>query len=364
MTEREAYCILQHMKSFDAGTLRKMIEVAGTPEELLTLSGAELFKLGVTVDFDKQAEFDRVKNEPAVHSAFHYMIEKEIGYVCCTEAAYPAKLSEISDPPVGLFYRGILPEEDRPSAAIIGARRCSAYGKEMAHFFGSELAKQGVSVISGMALGVDGFAMRGARSVQANTWGVLGGGVDVCYPMENVGLYRDLSLGNGGILSERPPGYVARNYDFPIRNRIISGLSDVVLVIEAAEHSGSLITVNLALRDQREVFVLPGRVGDRSSAGCNELIKNGAQVLTCPEDVLQYLGLTVKGETVHRRKNTLTTRQEVVLRQMDTDAASVDDLLESTGFPLGVLTEVLVQLEILGEIRREGLGGYRKIHKG
>lgn len=363
LKEWEACCLLQHMTEFDAVTLGKMITAAGSAAEVLELRGSELYRLGITPGFEMQAAFDRIRDARVQEEAFLYMREKEIRYVSFTDEAYPERLLEIPDTPIGLFYRGILPENGVPKAAIIGSRRCSAYGKEMAHFFGAELAKRGVQVISGMALGVDGFAMRGARSADMNTWGVLGGGADVCYPMENVGLYRELILGNGGILSERPPGYTARNYDFPIRNRIISGMADVVLVIEAAEHSGSLITVNLALRDQREVFVLPGRVGDRASAGCNELIKNGAQVLTCPEDVLQYLGLHVEKETLCHTKNTLTKEQQAVFELMTSDGTSMDELLERTGFPVGMLTEVLVQLEILGEIRKEGLGGYRRVHR-
>lgn len=364
MTEREACCILQHMNVFDARELAVMIEAAGSAEELLALEGGELYKLGRTIDFEKQAVFDAWKDHHLQEAAFRYMEEKGIGYVSCWDPEYPVRLNTITDAPVGLFYRGKLPENGVPAAAIIGARRCTAYGKEMAHFFGTELARRGVQVISGMALGVDGYAMRGARSVDRDTWGILAGGVDLCYPMENVGLYRDLTQGFGGVLSERPPQYTGRPYDFPIRNRIISGLVDVVLVIEAAVHSGSLITVNTALRDQREVFVLPGRVGDHASSGCNELIKNGAQVLTCPEDVLQYLGISVQGETQHPVKKVLTAEQEVVLQFMGTDGTSVDDLLEQTGFPLGVLTEMLVQLEILGEIRRAGIGGYVKNYRG
>ena len=149
--------------------------------------------------------------------------------------------------------------------------------------------------------------------------------------------------------------------DFPVRNRIIAGLSDVLLVIEAAENSGSLITVNHALSQGKDVFALPGRVGERMASGCNELLKNGAQVLTCPEDVLQYLGIQVKKDTPAPKKAMLTREEKVVYECFGADDTTVDQLLEISTFPATILQTVLLTLEIKGLIRKTPFGGYRKV---
>ncbi|HAV27204.1 MAG TPA: DNA-protecting protein DprA, partial [Lachnospiraceae bacterium] len=184
---------------------------------------------------------------------------------------YPARFEGLSNMPEELYVMGSLPDENAPAVAIVGARMCSRYGHNTAFTFGKKLAEHGVSVISGMALGIDGAAQEGALSGGGKTYAVLGCGVDVCYPRSNKMLY-DRIPERGGILSEFPPGTQPLPYNFPLRNRLISALADVVIVVEARKKSGSLITVDYALEQGRSVYAVPGRVGDALSDGCNYLI--------------------------------------------------------------------------------------------
>ena len=210
-----------------------------------------------------------------------------VRFVAALEERFPQKLKEIPDPPFGIYYKGRMPEENEPAAAIIGARLASGYGREQARRFGRRIGARGIAVISGMARGIDGIAQKAALDAGGKSYAVLGCGVDICYPEENRELYEKL-LQEGGVLSEYPPGTFPDARLFPPRNRIISGLSDLVLVIEARKKSGTLITVDMALEQGREVYALPGRVSDALSDGCNRLIRQGAGAATCPEDILEY----------------------------------------------------------------------------
>ncbi|MBQ8138841.1 MAG: DNA-processing protein DprA [Lachnospiraceae bacterium] len=203
-------------------------------------------------------------------------------FISIYDPGYPERLKKISDPPLGLWYYGKLPEEDIPSAAVIGARDCSDYGRYIAASLGEYLGRSGVQVISGLARGIDGIAQKAALDAGGTSCGVLGCGADICYPPSNRPVYDKLKE-NGCIISSYPPGYPAIASNFPPRNRIVSGLSDAVVVIEARQKSGTLITVDMALEQGREVFAVPGRITDRLSDGCNGLIGQGANVFLSPE---------------------------------------------------------------------------------
>ena len=194
---------------------------------------------------------------------------------------YPDKLTHIADPPSALFVKGRLPKETALSVAVVGARNCSPYGREAAAELGRRLAKSGIQVVSGMAVGIDGISQTGALRAGGAAFGVLGSGADVCYPRENMDLYQRLCRGeNGsGVISEYAPGTEPAPWKFPVRNRIISALSDVLVVVEAKERSGTFITVSTALEQGKDVYAFPGRMGDRLSYGCNRLIAQGAGIL-------------------------------------------------------------------------------------
>ncbi len=211
-----------------------------------------------------------------------------ISCITCVSNSFPQRLHQIPDPPFALYLKGKFPREDEPTVAVIGARACSAYGRNVAYQFSKELAAAGVGIVSGMARGIDGIAQEGAIDSQGATYAVLGSGVDICYPPEHGSLYETIP-GCGGIVSEYRPGVMPRTNFFPERNRIISGLADIVLVIEARKRSGTYITVTQALEQGKDVFAVPGRVTDLLSDGCNCLIRDGAGLADCAETILSAL---------------------------------------------------------------------------
>jgi DNA protecting protein DprA len=226
-----------------------------------------------------------------VKCLFEALERRGMHFVAMGQPEYPARLTKIPDPPLGLYYSGKLPSDKSLSVAIIGSRECSEYGRHVAETLGRFLGERGAPVISGMARGVDGISQQAALLAGGESYGVLGCGVDVCYPKSNQKLYQTLTQ-HGGILSEYPPGTPPLAANFPVRNRIVSGLANAVVVVEAALKSGTSITVSLALDQGRDVYVVPGRVTDRLSDGCNQLIKQGAAVYTDPESFLEEIQQT------------------------------------------------------------------------
>lgn len=270
------------------GFLRSLA-VFGTPRELygMTVSGVLSEKVPERLQkkVTQMSEFSRGYD---VEGSYDSMRERGIFLVTEDEPQFPERLKRIPDKPYALYCAGRLPREGEKAVALIGARDCTAYGKYMAEQFGAAFAKAGVQVISGMARGIDGIGQGAALKAGGYSLGVLGCGVDLCYPRENRELYERL-LAAGGVCSEYPPGTEPRGVLFPPRNRIISGLCDAVLVVEAREKSGTLITVDMALEQGREVYALPGRATDPLSAGCNRLIRQGAGLVTTPEECLEEL---------------------------------------------------------------------------
>ena len=205
-------------------------------------------------------------------------------------AGYPDRLNDLPNMPEVLYAKGMLPDEARsaPSVAVVGARLCDQYGHRTAYEFGKTLEENGVQAISGMALGIDTHALEGALDGGGDAFAVLGSGPDVCYPRSNRALY-DRLVGQGGVLSEFEPGTPAAAWHFPVRNRIISALADLILVVQAKRRSGSLITADCALEQGKAVYAVPGRVGDLLSEGCHYLIAQGAGIACSPEMLLSEL---------------------------------------------------------------------------
>ena len=213
---------------------------------------------------------------------------ENIHYIRRNSDYFPLRFEVLSDVPQGLYCIGSLPDDNIPSVAVVGARSCSSYGRRTAFALGKFLAEHGVQVISGMAMGIDSSAQEGALAAGGKTFAVLGCGVDICYPRTSYAVYDALAV-RGGIIAEVEPGTKPLAYNFPRRNRIISALSDIVIVVEAREKSGSLITVDCALEQGRTVYAVPGRLGDRLSDGCNYLIAQGAGILWSFEAVMEEL---------------------------------------------------------------------------
>ncbi len=272
-----------------------------------------------------------------------------IQYIQQNHAAYPQKLLCYKGMPKGLYVLGKLPDKTRKSVAIVGARRSSAYGNQIAKSFAKELAGAGVQIISGMAWGIDGKAHEGALEGGGDTYAVLGCGVDICYPSGHRKIYEAM-IQRGGILSEQPPGMPPMAGHFPARNRIISGLSDLVLVVEAKERSGSLITADLALEQGKDVFAVPGRIGDEMSKGCLNLIKQGAGLADSPLVLLEALGIkrNVSEKSV---KIVLEKNEDIVYSWIRLQPVSLEELVKKTGFGSREVLFALVGLELKGCIR-------------
>lgn len=271
-------------------TIQYLLSEKETPEAVYHAKEQELEGL-LSVLPGKQKLIQRIveaKQNWNIDKAYAELAKRGIHFVCLGSALYPKRLVRIPDAPYGLYFQGRLPAEEVPTVAIIGARGCSEYGRRMAQHFGSILAMAGIQVISGMARGIDGLSQNAALHAGGYSLGVLGCGVDICYPEENRELY-EMLCEQGGVCSEYSPGTAPRNSLFPPRNRIISGLSDAVLVIEAKNRSGTLITVDMALEQGREVYALPGRITDALSEGCNRLLQQGANVVVSAEDMIRSL---------------------------------------------------------------------------
>ena len=278
-------------------------------------------------------------------------------------SVYPARLKELPGMPKQLYYIGSFPDDAKPTAAIVGARLCSPYGRIQAFNYGKFLSEHGVQVISGMAAGIDAEGHKGALEGGTPTFAVLGNGVDICYPSSSRGIYRRIPEKNGGIISEYEPGTKGRAYYFPARNRIISGLADLVLVVEAKEKSGSLITAACALEQGKMVYAIPGAVNDALSRGCHKLIYDGAGIAYSPEILLDEWGLSVKKKTnlSEKSKLGLATDLDLVYSCLDLRPKNLDHIIRKTGFSPGKTTGILGQLILMGLVKETGRQYYIRL---
>ena len=288
--------------------------------------------------------------------------EEKILRISSKSAEYPEKLNNYPKMPEILFVKGRLPDRKKPSIAIVGARACSTYGRIQAFRYAKVLSSAGVQIISGMAYGIDAEAHKGALEGGTATYAVLAGGVDICYPAGNKALYERILREGGGIISEQPPGMRARNYFFPARNRIISGLADMVLIVEAREKSGSLITAQWALDQGKTVYAIPGPVNEELSIGCHKLIYDGAGIAYSPEILLRELGMNYENKVKSDSKNDLGLASDLklVFSCLDLGPKSMDFLIQKTGLPPRQIGSLLLELKLSGLIREIGRHYYIK----
>lgn len=294
-----------------------------------------------------------------VMEAYQSILAKKIRFLPYYHPAFPSKLKNIPDPPYCIFYRGTLPRRNEPLIAIIGARDCSEYGRQTASYFAKSLASAGIGIVSGLARGIDGISQYEALQAGGRTYGILGNGVDICYPRENEPLFHAIPK-RGALLSEFPPGTEPKAQFFPMRNRLISGLADALLVIEAREKSGTLITVDMALEQGREVFAIPGRICDPLSYGCNRLIKQGATPVMTPQDMIRDLCMdSLRYEESPNQKCTalLSPKEQCILHTLQYEPMSLDKLYASllgnpsfSSLSIPELIHTLTQLTLKGVI--------------
>lgn len=295
-------------------------------------------------------------NKDELNKYLNILEDKEINIALFNEEKYPIKLKECSNAPIALFYKGdIVSLNHHRSVAIVGSRRCSYYGENLSEIISRELCQKEVSIISGMAKGIDSFAHFGALKNDGFTCAVLGCGVDIIYPKQNKELYKEI-IKKGCIVSEFLPGTEPLSYNFPLRNRIISGLSEAVVVVEASERSGSLITATYALDQGRDVFSVPGSILSETSKGTNKLIKEGAFPLTSVEDICNFLNIEYNSNK--KDKIRLDKKDIIKLDKIENKVFSIinetpmyiDDILKYSNIDIKQLYEVLFELQLKNRI--------------
>ncbi len=279
------------------------------------------------------------------------------------DAAYPEQLKEIADPPPVLFVKGMPDSLQQPQLAMVGSRNPSSVGVKIATEFAQALAEAGFVITSGMALGIDAASHQGALNVGGLTIAVAGTGLDRVYPACHKQLATDI-VAHGALVSEFPPGTTAKAGHFPRRNRIISGLCQGLLVVEAAQQSGSLITATMALEQNREVFAIPGSIHNPLARGCNALIRQGAKLVETVEDIFEELGQynqVYKSIDAQIEQTALDLEQQNLLKLIPFSPITVDNLVQESGYAVEVISSMLLVLELQGYIAAAAGGSYYRI---
>lgn len=339
---------------------QKLVEYCGSAKEVYRLTKRQLCQIEGIYESDADA-IAASRQSFDLEKEVEILSKRQISMVTTEEEAFPEKLKYISDCPYALFYKGTLPLKEEKTAAIVGARLCSSYGRAAALELGEKLASHGIGIISGMAAGIDSFGHWGAIRGGGKTYAVLGCGVDVCYPKGGRELYERI-LTQGAVLSEYLPQTPPAPARFPARNRLISALADVVIVVEAKRKSGSLITADFALEQGKDIYAVPGRWEDTLSEGCNSLIRQGGGIITSSESLLLDLGISPKKNSADSKitKNSLEKEESLVYSCFDLQPKSMEELVKMTKIPASELADLLVKLQMKGCIEEYYKNYYRK----
>ena len=331
------FCGISQLPSYKKIALKEYYKSA---ETIYHLPEKEIMTSKILTEREQEALRAAQRRNPWQEE--EYCIQNNIQLTVLGMENYPSRLIHIHHPPYGLYFRGRLPREERVSVAVVGARECSEYGRILARQIGTELSECGIEVISGMASGIDGAAHRGVifqneipqgtAGEEGAAYSVLGSGVDICYPVRNRDLYEAIPK-KGGVISEYSPQIKPLPANFPLRNRIISGLSDCVIVVEARKKSGSLITADFALEQGKEVYAVPGRLSDELSRGTNGLISQGAGIFLTTEEFLEETGFgrSLVGALHQKRKIPLENSERLVYSCVDLTPRNLEELMEKTG---------------------------------
>lgn len=312
MKEKEYRLWLKNINGVGNKTFIKLIDYFGSAQDLFNAPEDMLMKMkGINQDIIHNIIKNR--DDRTIDQLINQIKKYHIDVLCKEENKYPENLKYIYDPPEILYKKGSILDKDRNAVAIVGARKASTYGKWVAYKLASDLAQKGITVISGMAYGIDTAAHRGALDHGGRTFAVLGCGLDTCYPKSNYKLMLEIEK-NGALLSEYPVGTKPLAGNFPARNRIISGIAKGVVIVEANIKSGSLITAEFALEQGRDVFAIPGNINSPLSMGTNKLIQEGAKLITSIEDVLEELDIEI---------NNVEEQKDVQLSQIEKEVYDI-----------------------------------------
>lgn len=361
MTSKEAFLALNLLPGIGPIRVRKLLEVFPGPEDVLSAGAEELTRVpGIgaemarqIADWESRIDLEEEKRRMHDHGIRALTIEEE---------GYPAALRQIHDPPFLLYIRGEISPRDAAAVGVVGSRRMTHYGREQARKLSFQLARAGFCIISGLARGIDTAAHEAALAAEGRTIAVLGSGIGNIYPPENLALAEKIAE-TGAIVSEFPVLYVPDKQSFPLRNRIVAGMSQGLLVVEAPARSGSLITANQALEQGRSVFAVPGPIDRPNSEGCHRLIRLGATLVSSASNVIEELENEIQSlglqfdedstpEETARPGIVLADVERKILAAMEGSENTIDSLGEDTGLPTGIVGAHLLQLEMKALVRQ------------
>lgn len=348
MRELSYWLALSRISVLGARRIPRLVEAFGSAEKAFSAASDALVAAGIPVKAAAVMVAERKTVNP--DRELQRLISAGFKAVHVNEDFYPKMLSKVFDPPAVLYYHGNLAVLDQLCVSLVGSRKATAYGKAVADKLSGDLASLGVTVVSGMARGIDTSAHLGALRVGGQTAAVVGCGLDICYPPENKRL-RDEIERQGVILSEFPLGTPPKPPHFPMRNRIISGLSLAVVIVEAAERSGALITADFALEQGREVLAVPGSINNPLSRGCHRLIKEGAAMAESALDILATLGIFPL-DNLNEEERKLTPVKQKVLHSMEYEPVHFDELVTRCSLPAAEVAANLVELELAGAVKK------------
>ena len=360
MTEQEAFIALNQVSGLGAITVKRMIEAFGSATAIFRTDERDLLRVqGIGTERAQafRRELDRVSAESEMARA----AELGVQLLTWADPAYPALLKHIADPPLVLYVAGAIEPLAGPAIAVIGTRHPTVYGREMAQKLAFQLAGAGYVIVSGLALGVDTQAHRGALQANGRTVGVVGGALDCLYPKENEKLAQEMAAQGGAVMCEYPFGRQPDRQTFPMRNRIVSGLVKGVVVIEAPQSSGTLITVDQALDQGRAVMALPGRADSPASVGCHRLIRNGARLVTSADEVIEELqellplavGRNAARPAAPERapEPPASAEERKLLEYVGNEPVHVDAIIRESGLPAGMVNALVVGLQIKRRVK-------------
>ena len=354
MNDRESLIILNLIPGVGPVRVRRLVERFGAAAAILAQPAARLEEIPGIGPLLSRA----IGNWRALEWREEFRLLEKHGFRAMTylDPDYPPSLQEIYDPPVVLYIRGSLKESDRLAVAVVGSRRASQYGLQAAAAIARQLAARGITVVSGLARGIDSRAHRGALEGGGRTIAVMGSGLLNVYPAEHRELAREIAE-RGAVVSQFPLRMVPEKTNFPLRNRIISGLSLGVLVVEAAKKSGALITAHQALDQGRTVMAVPGRIDSISAQGTNQLIQDGAKMVRDVEDIVEEFAYLFSpsappGAEGEKRKINLSPEERIVYENLSAEEKEINQIVRETGLKPGILSAALLSLELKGLVRQ------------
>lgn len=359
MTEIEYLTAISVFTYFGPARIRLLISYFKKAKNVWMASNKELIEIGLSVN--KVNEFDNFRKNFEIEKYFQSLEKEKINVVTYLDTNFPKALNELNDCPAVLYYKGTLDCLDKPTVAIVGSRKMTSYGKEVAEKFAGELGSFGITIVSGLAHGIDTVAHKSCVSVGGTTAAVLGCGLDQIYPSENKNLSDEIINKKGILISEYPLGYPALPVNFAIRNRIVSGLSSCVVVIEGEEKSGTLLTATHAANQGKTVFAVPGNIMSPLSKAPLFLLKNGARIATEPKDILDELNIETKIDRVKMRKISPDNKEEEkILEFLNTEPLLLDELVRISKCKTSEISARLTIMEMKGLVKNLGGGKYKK----